>query len=59
VQPTGGREAREKAERDLERIKSETPKYARMGRESKQMRVENHIGPDIAVALMPRGRGHA
>lgn len=55
VQPTGGREAREQAERQLEEVRSRAPYYRELGRTVKRIRVENHIGPDIAVAITPRG----
>lgn len=56
---TGGREAREKAEADLERVRAETPYYVQLGNDARRIRAENHIGPDLLTALLPKGRGHA
>lgn len=40
---TGGQEAREKAERDLEATRAETVRYAELGAEVRQIRVDNHL----------------
>jgi len=52
--PTEGKQAREKAERELRRVRAETPWYQDLGERLRDLREENHFGENVAAAL--RGR---
>lgn len=43
VRQTGGREARERAERDLEAVRAETARYAELARDLRTIRERNHL----------------
>ena len=47
---TGGREARERAEENLERTVSETEKYARLARDLRRIRTDNHLAQAFLAA---------
>lgn len=47
----GGQEARERAERDLERTRRETPYYERMHHEASVLMAENNIAAKVAAAI--------
>ena len=53
---TGGRRAREEAERSLERTRAETKKYAELGRDLREIRQRNHLAVTFIQAA--RGRDH-
>lgn len=44
---TEARLAREKAERDLEETRAETPKYRALGRALREMREDNHLAQHL------------
>lgn len=43
--------AREQAERELERIKAETPMYAALGQRLRELRERNHFADSIAATF--------
>jgi hypothetical protein len=49
---TEGTVARQRAEEDLQRIQSETPYYARLGRELREERQRNHIAERLRAAML-------
>lgn len=52
---TEGHEAREKAEADLRRMRSETPYYEALGADLRRLRERNHFAENIRTTL--RGNG--
>ena len=50
---TGGKRAREAAERSLAQTRSETEKYAELGRDLREIRARNHL----ALAFIEAARG--
>lgn len=50
---TEGTQARVKAEQDLERTRAETPKYAELGRDLREIRERNHL----ALAFIHAAKG--
>lgn len=45
------RAAREKAERELEQARAETPKYRALGRALKEMREDNHLAQALTQSF--------
>jgi hypothetical protein len=48
---TGGTAAREHAERELARVRSETPYYVGLGRDLRALRERNHIADRIRTTI--------
>lgn len=55
-QPTGGAEARQRAERELERVQAETADYAALARDLREIRRRNHLA-EAFQQIAPKG-GH-
>lgn len=49
---TGGQQARERAEQELARVRSETPYYEGLGRELRALRERNHIAENLRATLL-------
>lgn len=50
---TGGAQARKRAERELERMRAETPKYVELGADLREIREKNHL----ALAFLHAAKG--
>lgn len=48
---TGGQFARESAERELARVRSETPYFERLGRDLRTIRERNHFAENIRATF--------
>lgn len=48
---TGGEFAREEAERELERVRAETPYYEGLGRDLRYLRERNHIAEHLRATI--------
>jgi hypothetical protein len=48
---TGGEFARHEAERELERVRSETPYYEGLGRDLRNLRERNHIAEHLRATI--------
>lgn len=49
--PTGGEIARKKAERDLQAVREETPRYEALASSLRQMVRDNHLGEALTNAF--------
>ena len=51
---TGGRQARLRAEKDLERVRSETQQYAELAEDLRRIGARNHLAAAFIIAAQGR-----